>query len=388
MIAACPFPWPRGTPVRVFRMAQALGEHGSDIHVITYHLGKKDVPGSFFLHRTAKLPFFTKTGPGPSILKLLVADPMLSFKILKLHRKFHFDIIHAHHIEGLLASIPLRLLTHVPIIFDMHTLLETELPFYFRNGPDKIALLKKIGRMLDRRLAGWANHVIGVTEEIKDYLIAEAKIPAEKISVIPNGIELKHFSHTNLLPEKMNDRIILGFAGNCASYQGIDIMLDALDLLRSDYPSLRLHLYTDDTEAALKVVGKKPGLSSLVAVFYSDFNILPAQLSRVDILLNPRPHGAGHPLKLLNYMAAGKPIVSLPGTAHLLSHGATAWVTGDNSARSLADGIAHLITRKDLAVAMGRNARDFLTHRFSWDSRAEEIAEIYRKMIQKRWKKV
>ncbi len=381
MIAACPFPCPRGTPVRIFRMAQALNQCGQNVHVITYHLGQKDSSASFFIHRIPDLRYYSKTDPGPSAMKLLVADPILSFNIIKLHRKYRFDIIHAHHVEGFLTALPLHFLYGVPIIFDMHTLLETELPFYFKCGEADSIPLKRIGRMIDRHLPRWADHVIGVTAEIKDFLVDQAKIPAKKISVIPNGIELSHFARETPLNKNNRDRIILGFAGNCAPYQGIDIMLDSLDVLRSDHPSIRLHLYTNDADGAYEFITKRPGIASMVDFFPSDFEQLPTQLAQADILLNPRPHGAGHPLKLLNYMAAGKPIVSLAGTAHLLKHGETAWITRDNTARTFAQGIAHLMIHRDLAAAMGRNAKEFLSHRFSWTSKAKAVISIYNKIL-------
>lgn len=384
MIAACPFPWPRGTPIRIYRMAQALSKCGHDVHVITYHLGQKEPPPSFCIHRIPVVPFYNKTAPGPSIAKLLMADPLLSFKILALHRRLRFDIIHAHHVEGFLAALPLHFLYRVPIIFDMHTLLETELSFYFSGEGAGNAPFKAIGQVMDRHLPKWADHVIGVTEEIKAFLVNLSKIPVNKISVIPNGIELSHFTRATSQRRKEKERIILGFAGNCASYQGIGIMLDALSLLRSDHPSIRLHLYTNDADGAYESLTKRPDISSLVDIFPSDFEKLPAQLAGTDILLNPRPHGAGHPLKLLNYMAAGKPIVSLAGTAHLLKHGETAWIASGNTPRTFAQGIAHLIAHRDLAAALGRNAKDFLSRRFSWESRAEEIADIYKKLVYKR----
>jgi len=39
MIAACPFPWPRGTPIRIHRIAEAVARRGHAVHVVTYHLG-------------------------------------------------------------------------------------------------------------------------------------------------------------------------------------------------------------------------------------------------------------------------------------------------------------------------------------------------------------
>ena len=99
MVAACPFPYPRGTPVRIFRMAEALSELGHEIHVITYHLGEKVESINFTLHRIPNLRFYKKVNPGPSYLKLMIVDPLLTYKIIKLHHKYNFDIFHAHHIE-------------------------------------------------------------------------------------------------------------------------------------------------------------------------------------------------------------------------------------------------------------------------------------------------
>ena len=51
MVAACPFPWPRGTPIRIHRMAEALGRRGHDVHVVTYHLGGPTPTPHMTVHR-------------------------------------------------------------------------------------------------------------------------------------------------------------------------------------------------------------------------------------------------------------------------------------------------------------------------------------------------
>ena len=91
MIAACPFPYPRGTPIRIFRMAQILSELGQEVHVVTYHLGQHVQSSPFAVHRIPNLKFYQKISPGPSYLKLLVVDPLLTLKILTLYKKYKFD---------------------------------------------------------------------------------------------------------------------------------------------------------------------------------------------------------------------------------------------------------------------------------------------------------
>ena len=90
MVAACPFPYPRGTPVRIYRMAQTLAELGQDVHVITYHLGNETESRNFAIHRIPNLKFYQKVGPGPTYVKLLVIDPFLTYKLLQLNHQYKF----------------------------------------------------------------------------------------------------------------------------------------------------------------------------------------------------------------------------------------------------------------------------------------------------------
>lgn len=381
MVAACPFPYPRGTPVRIYRMAEVLSELGQKVHVITYHLGQRQRASPLAIHRTLNLNFYKKNSPGPSYLKLLVVDPILTFKILTLYKKYKFDIIHAHHVEGLLASLPVRLLGDAPIIFDMHTLLATELPYY-QIKPFNPRLLKKIATFLDWCLPKYADHLISVSEEIKDKLINAFDIPNEKVSVIPNGIEFEHFTLGEEKHRSDGKRIILGYAGNFAEYQGVEIMLEALSILRKTNPNIQLYLYSNDTIDKYRRMIARLNITSQVKIFSSEFKELPGQLAQADILLNPRPEGLGLPLKLLNYLAAGKPIVSFVGTARFLKHGENGWIVAKDNAKAFADGIAYIAANEKLAAKLGRNAKVFVKQHFSWQSRGQEVIEIYKTVMK------
>ncbi len=128
MVAACPFPFSRGTPIRVYRMAAALSQRGHEVDVVTYHLGERDSDAPFRIHRGANLPTYRKTSPGPTYQKLILLDPLLALKLRDLLRRQPVDVVHAHHYEGLLIAIAARSRVSPPTVFDAHTLLESELP--------------------------------------------------------------------------------------------------------------------------------------------------------------------------------------------------------------------------------------------------------------------
>lgn len=382
MVAACPFPYPRGTPIRILRMAETIAELGCDVHVITYHLGQNAKSINFTIHRIPNLGFYRKVCPGPNYLKLLILDPLLTFNLTRLHWKYRFDIIHAHHFEGLMATWLIRLFGDTPIVFDVHTLLQTELHHY--NLYLNKSTLKKIGHILDRYLPKAADYVISVSDQIHSKLTQDAKISPKVISTILNGIELKNFSKIRSTKKSDgSDEIIVGFSGNFARYQGINIMMESISLITKSFPKIKLHLYSNDSIDSYLPLIDRLNLSNRIEIYPTNFQVLPSQLSRADILLNPRPDGAGIPMKLINYMAVGKPIVSFAGTAHIIQHGKTGWVIHNESAQSFAAGISHLLNNNELAKEMGENARNYIRQNFSWHSRGKEIIKIYQKLINK-----
>jgi hypothetical protein len=92
-------------------------------------------------------------------------DPLLTAKLASGLRGKRYDVIHAHHFEGLLTALPGRALCRIPIVFDVHTLHESELPSYKMGLPK--SWLSGIGRWLDKRLPPMSDHIIAVSHEIR-----------------------------------------------------------------------------------------------------------------------------------------------------------------------------------------------------------------------------
>lgn len=376
IVAACPFPCQRGTPIRILRMSQALTDFGVDVYVVTYHLGEDIDTGGLKIHRTPNLKFYSKTAPGPSYSKLLIIDPMLAINLIRLHRQHRFDLIHAHHFEGLLAAWPIKLFWRLPVIFDAHTLLGSELFHYDLLLPERVK--RFLGLVLDRYLPRIADFVICISEQIRSSFTDSAKIPAEKMELIPNGLELDHF--INGLPCKRRfdaANPVLGFAGNFAAYQGIDQMLTAMRLLVKSIPGIQLNIYATDDLGDYRGSIARLGIAHRVRVIPTSYQQLPGHLAHADILLNPRQDGAGTPLKVLNYMSTGKPIITFSGSAHEIVHGETGWVVFEDNSEAFARGIRKVLADRELAERLGQNARDAVVKNYAWKSRAEEIIQIY-----------
>jgi glycosyltransferase involved in cell wall biosynthesis len=374
MIAACPFPWPRGTPIRIHRIAEAVARRGHAVHVVTYHLGEELADPPFVIHRIRDVPAYRRTDPGPTVRKLFQLDPMLAGLLRRLHREIRFDLVHAHHYEGLLvASHAVR---GIPIVYDAHTLLASELPTYPLGVPR--GWIQALAPLLDRHLPRSADRVIAVSEAIRRALTTRGASAAERTHVIPNGVECEHFTvERGTTPD---GRTVI-FTGNLAPYQGVNLMLEAFALLHARRADVRLMIVTDSPFTPFEPLAQRLGVLAAVDLRRATFPQQPALLAAATVAVNPRIRCDGIPQKLLNYMAAGMPIVSFEGSAGPLRHEVTGLCVPDGATAAMADALERLLTDRALARTLGDAARDQARREFSWDQVAARVEGVYRDAI-------
>jgi glycosyltransferase involved in cell wall biosynthesis len=380
VIAACPLPWFRGTPIRIHRIAEALVARGHEVHVATYPLGDDSVKVSYHLHRVDSIGRESDAGPGPSMTKLFRLDPDLWRLVKRLLATRQFDIIHAHHYEGLITALCARRSSQgVPVIYDAHTLLASELPHYRLRLPR--TLIARAGAFLDRHLPPRADHIIAVTQRMRLWFEEAAGIPPSRLSLISNGVEQDHFLSEIVAGATAQGRRHhpprIVFAGNLADYQGIGILLEAFVLLCKKVKDARLILVTDSEGGDWEASIRESGLGRAVEVVRSSFNALPAHLDSADVLVNPRIDCDGIPQKLLNYMAAGKPIVSFRGSAPVLEHGRNGIIVADSDVQGFADAIQLLLEAPEFGRELGAAARRDVDETFTWQRVAQQVESAY-----------
>jgi glycosyltransferase involved in cell wall biosynthesis len=385
MIAPCPLPYPRGTPIRIYKMAHALAEQGCDVHLITYHLGdkltKKNNSVALKFHRTPFIPTYKKLSPGPSYQKLLILDFLLLLKLSNVLKKYKIDIIHAHHYESLLVSFLTKIWSKYPVVYDAHTLLGSELHYYNLGLPGQ--LKKFIGCLFDSQLPKRADYVLSVTESIRDKLINSGNVNPDNISVIMNGVEIQHFISQKEIDNFDDSVKKLVYTGNLGDFQGIDHLLNIFAYVLKLREDVRLQIVTNDSFKNYQNLANKLGIMPFIDIIESDFAKLPAMLHSSHIALNPRIECDGIPQKLLNYMAAGKPIVSFKGSAKILKHNETGYVVENKNYEDFAKAVVYLLDNYRTAKKIGENAQKIINQNFTWESKSNEIINIYEKVLKK-----
>lgn len=384
MVAACPFPYPRGTPIRIFKMAEALAKRGHEVHVVTYHLGVEVKQDLFKIHRIPEVKTYQKCSPGPTFQKLLLIDFLLAIKLYKILRMYEIDLIHAHNYEGLLVSIGVRKLTKHPVIYDAHTILTSELPYYEFGLPKYIR--NGIARRLDMFIPNMADYVVSVTDDIERELTKHKQVLPSNISVIPSGVELDYF---NIKPEENREfeqrNKILIFTGNLASYQRIDLLIRAFAQVSSQRDDVRLLIISDSPFDNYESLARALGIREYIDILRLDFAKIPPYIVNADVALNSRIECPGIPQKILNYMAAGKAIVSFEGSAKNLEHGNTGLVIENGNIKEFSKAILQLLDDPELSRRLGTNAK-IAASNYIWEKTAQKTEEVYEKVLNRRTK--
>jgi polysaccharide export outer membrane protein len=106
------------------------------------------------------------------------------------------------------------------------------------------------------------------------------------------------------------------------------------------------------------------------------------ELRRADVLVCPRGTWSGFPIKVLNYMALGRPIVHDRASAHPLQNGVTALTYADHDARALAQTIVRLVRDPELSNRLARQARAVVREQYTWPRVLPRIVDVYRRVVQ------
>ena len=364
--------------MRVTRFAEAVAQLGHEVHLVTYGFSAGTIDPSVHVHRGPRVPWLDVGPAGPSFGKLAILDPILTLQLRKLLRSRHFDVVHAHHYEGLLAALA-AVDSGTPVVYDAHTVLESELPSY---GKWFATLKQRIGRWIDCRVPGRAHFVVAASGRLRSHLVANGAVPGERIEAIGNGVEPEAFRHSTDVPHALAaDGGVLAYAGNLAPYQGIDKLLEAFRSVLIDRPAARLRILTDCSFNPYEALARRLGVRESIELRSVPVATLPFELAGVHVAVNPRPRCDGVPQKNLNYMAASRPLVGFAESLHPAEHERTGIAVHPTSGDALGERISWLLDRPEERARLGRAARQVIEREYTWPRQARRLERIYRSLL-------
>jgi glycosyltransferase involved in cell wall biosynthesis len=382
MIAPTPYFSDRGCHVRIYEEARALTDRGHEVVIVTYHLGR-DL-GDILTVRIAKIPWYRKLSAGPSWHKLYL-DILLLYKAIVVAKQFKPDIVHAHLHEGAFLAAIAKCSLGVPLFFDCQGSLCGELldhGFMRQKG-----LLHRFFAKIESWINRQADFIVTSSTPTAETLRAEFPEMSTRLKPLPDAVDTDFFTPSPKdqklfvdlgLPE---GKKIIVYLGAMTEYQGVDMLLNALQQLslkRNDFHALLMGYPESDYIERARVLGLDDRITFAGKLDYAE---APRYLCLGDIAVSPKLSTSEANGKLLNYMACGLPCVVFDNPVNRELLGETGVYVENINAADFARHLADLLNHPERLAPLAEQSRAHAVACHSWRARIKILEQIYMGMI-------
>jgi len=308
------------------------------------------------------------------------------------------DLVHAHSpsLNGLAA---LRAGRHaaLPVVYECRAFWEdaaVDLGSARRWG-----LRYRLSRWLESYVFRQADHVTCICEGLRQDILARG-LPEEKVTVIPNAVDVERFSHAGAKDEalaadlRLQSATVVGFIGSFYDYEGLDLAIAAMPRILAERPDVRLLLVgSGPREAAWRAQAQALGLGEKVRftgrIPHSEIERF---YSLVDILVYPRRSmrltNLVTPLKPLEGMAQGKLVLAsdVGGHRELIRDGETGTLFRAGDAAALSRAVLALLKNRPIWGERRAAARSFAERERTYQQSVARYGDVYLNAVNHRWR--
>lgn len=300
------------------------------------------------------------------------------------------DVLHAHSpalngMAALRASRELKL----PVVYECRAFWEDAAVDH--GTATEWGLRYRATRALESRVFRRANAITTICEGLRDEIGGRMRVSRDKITVIPNAVNVEDFEfkppvHQETVERlKLKDCTVLGFIGSFYAYEGIPFLIDTLPALREAMPDLRLLLVgggPDEKNIRQRI--RKHRLDDMVVMtgrvshdevqrFYSvvDTFVYPRLPMRLTDLVTP--------LKPLEAMAQGRLVVAsdVGGHRELIRDGDTGRLFQAGDKGALVRAVTDLLSNRDDWERMRDAGRHFVEQERTWADSVARYEKVY-----------
>jgi len=396
MIAPTSFFADYGNHIRIWQEARALQKCGHRVIITTYHNGD-DMPG-LEIYRSWDVPWIKRAMVGSSRHKLYL-DVALSYRALMVGLKVRPTVIHAHIHEGALIGAVLKRMLRVPLIFDFQGSLTSEMiDHHFLSGLD--SPLYGPLRALEHWINNQADALITSSHHAAEMLRRDFHFPEDRLYTVSDGISTERFVPFDGSPEweaerqRLRaelgipaDRKIVVYLGVLATYQGIDVLLQAAQQVLATHPNTHFLIMGYPGVDRYGKMAADLSISNHVSlpgrILYKDAH---SYLALGDVAVAPKMSATEGSGKIPNYMAMGLPIVTFDTPVSREYLGDLGIYARFGSVEDLADKLRLAFDQPEWAKQLGMLGREKAVQELSSDRAGPQIEAIYQAAFARRAK--
>jgi len=253
----------------------------------------------------------------------------------------------------------------------------------------KIALLK----ITDRINFKFCNKAIPITKSLQVMLQQRYKVPFEKTAVIGSGSDTSLFKPMDIKECRRSlklqaDLYYVGFIGTLYEYQGIDTLIEAAPLILNGFANTKFLIVGEGPmkNAWIQKAAARNLSDHFIFTGQVPYEMVPYYVNAMDVCVAPLrgDRGDASPVKIFDYFACGKAVVAsdIKSIHALLSESQGAIIVSADKPEQLSLAIQRLLGDEKKRYAFGRNGRNLVAGKYSWEKITLETVKVCEEVIK------
>ncbi len=286
-------------------------------------------------------------------------------------RERNAQLLHAHEFAMNFYAAVLSKFTAIPAITTVHG------RSYYAD---------RLRRRLAYRFAARNSTMVPVSRDLADFLVSRVGIPKRRLTVIPNGIDLRQYEFDPDLRTQSRRQLgygpahtVAGAVGNLYHVKGHEVLIRAAALLAERHPDFRIFIAGRGREENnLRALADKLGVAHIVQ-FLGFREDVHAILCACDVFVLPSL-SEGHPLSLLEAMACRRPVVgsNVGGIPEVITDGLNGRLFPVRDHAALAATLSSVLTDPEEGARLARRARESVSETYGIDAMISAYLALYR----------
>jgi phosphatidylinositol alpha-mannosyltransferase len=377
LVSPYDFVYPGGVANHISCLEHQLTLMGHEVKVIAPASGPVSTFGDRFIRIGKPLPI-----PNSGSIVRISISVRLASTIKAVFDRERFDILHLHEpFMPMLCSAMLRF-SNTTNIGTFHAFqrglryLSHPLSGYNIGRPISTIMLKRRARKLNGKIA-----------VSKPAMIFASKYVPGDYNIIPNGIDLSHFSlDASPIDEFSDGKLNILFVGRMEKRKGLNYLIEAYRQVKQEIPNSRLIIAGPGNRLRRrheKLVNRN-GLKDVVFTGYVPYDELPRYYKTADIFCSPATGRESFGISLLEAMAMGKPVVAsnIDGYASLITNDVEGLLIPPKDIIALAQALISLMRDESLRQQIGSRAR-LTAEKYDWKLVAQRVLGYYVSTLSK-----
>lgn len=379
--------------ISILKEQRALGWetfHLTSPKQTNYTKPEEDVDGWHFFRTQRSAGMLAKL----PVLNQLAVINSLAKRLLEVAKQIKPDVLHAHSPAlNAIAALRVGRALGIPVVYEIRAFWEDAAVDH--GTSTEWGLRYRLTRAMETYAIRKVDAVTTICEGLRSDIVQRG-IPASKVTVIPNAVNIENFrvgetADLQLSKELgLDGKVTLGFIGSFYAYEGLLILLQALPLMLKKNPDIRILLVGGgQQEAALRALASQLNIASHITF---TGRVPHDQVQRyynlVDVLVYPRLRmrltELVTPLKPLEAMAQGRLLAAsdVGGHLELIKDGVTGVLFQADNPQDLAEKVVDLIEKSERWSGLRKAAREFVETERNWKVSVARYQTIYPALIK------